>query len=153
MRNESITSGLASRRLRVVLDTNQFVSALIRTGGLQDRLIGAWADGRFVAVISPLLLDELRNVIRRPRLVERYGLTQEKIVRFLRFIEVEAVMVSGNVRVKAVPGDPDDDAVLACAVEAEADYIVSGDRHLLVLGSYEGIHILRAAEFLAILDG
>ena len=72
MRNESITSGLASRRLRVVLDTNQFVSALIRTGGLQDRLIGAWADGRFVAVISPLLLDELRNVIRRPRLVERY---------------------------------------------------------------------------------
>ena len=61
-----------------------------------------------------------------------------------------AVVVPGETIVRAVP---DDDAVLACAVEAEADYIVSGDRHLLVLGSYEGIHILRAAEFLAILDG
>ena len=64
-----------------------------------------------------------------------------------------AVVVPGETIVRAVPDDPDDDAVLACAVEAEADYIVSGDRHLLVLGSYEGIHILRAAEFLAILDG
>ena len=137
--------------MRAVLDTTQFVSALIRGDGLQGQLIHRWRREALELVTSYALLDELSAVVGRSRLRRRFadGALEDLMAVLNRY----AVVVPGETIVRAVPDDPDDGAVLACAVEAEADYIVSGDRHLLVLGSYEGIHILRAAEFLAILDG
>ena len=137
--------------MRAVLDTTQFVGALIRGDGLQGQLIHRWRREALELVTSYALLDELSAVVGRSRLRQRFadGALEDLMAVLNRY----AVVVPGETIVRAVPDDPDDDAVLACAVEAEADYIVSGDRHLLVLGSYEGIHILRAAEFLAILDG
>jgi putative PIN family toxin of toxin-antitoxin system len=137
--------------MRAVLDTTQFVSALIRGDGLQGQLIHRWRREALELVTSYALLDELSAVVGRSRLRRRFadGALEDLMAVLNRY----AVVVPGETIVRAVPDDPDDDAVLACAVEAEADYIVSGDRHLLVLGSYEGIPTLRAAEFLAILDG
>ena len=137
--------------MRAVLDTTQFVSALTRGDGLQGQLIHRWRREALELVTSYALLDELSAVVGRSRLRRRFadGALEDLMAVLNRY----AVVVPGETIVRAVPDDPDDDAVLACAVEAEADYIVSGDRHLLVLGSYEGIPTLRAAEFLAILDG
>ena len=138
--------------MRAVLDTNQFVRALIRTGGVQDRLVRLWRSGTYELAASPPLLAEIEDVIRRPRLVERYGLTDEGIAMFVRVLRRHAVMTPGLLDVVVVDDDPDDNMVLACAVEANADFVVSGDRHLLALGSYEGMPIVRAAAFLRRLE-
>ena len=61
---------------------------------------------------------------------------------------LDTALVPGAITVNAVPDDPDDDIIIACAIEAEADMIISGDQHLLSLGSYQGIPIIRAVDFL-----
>jgi predicted nucleic acid-binding protein len=63
-----------------------------------------------------------------------------------------AVWAPGNLTVEAIPDDPADDLVLACALEGHADVIVSGDHHLLDLKSYQGIDIVSPAEFLKMLE-
>lgn len=63
-------------------------------------------------------------------------------------LDTNAVLVPGIVTVNAVFDDPDDDIIIACALEAKADAIISGDQHLLSLRSYQGIPIVRAVDFL-----
>ena len=132
----------------VVLDTNQYVSALIRRGGQQDDLLEAWRRRRFGIAISPALLSEVADVLHRPKICATYNLAAARISRFLAILEAQSMVVPSVVSVSAVSDDPDDNAVLACALEAQADYIISGDHHLLDLGSYQGIPIIRAATFL-----
>ena len=87
-------------------------------------------------------------MIYRPHIQQRHNLADTDIVEYLATLRRYALVVPGEVVVSVVKDDPDDDAVIACAVEAEADAIVSGDRHLLSPGSYRGIPIVRAADFL-----
>ena len=69
-------------------------------------------------------------------------------MEYLELLRKYAIVVPGSTTVNAVPDDPDDNIIIACALEAEADMIVSGDRHLLAIGSYQNIPIVKAAEFL-----
>ena len=134
--------------MRVVLDTNQHVSALITPDGNPASIVQLWRAWVIELATSPLLLAEFEEVIRRPHIQERHNLSDTDIADYLETLRRYALVVPGEVVVNVVEDDPDDDAVIACALEAEADAIVSGDRHLLSLGSYRGIQIVRAADFL-----
>ena len=137
--------------MRVVLDTNQYVSALIRRGGVQDRLLDEWYEGSFEVAISPVLVAEVSEVLDRQRIRETYRLTPAAIATFLAILHAQAELVPGDVTVSVVAAEPADDAVLACALEAQADYVITGDRHLLELGSYQSIPIVTAATFVELL--
>ncbi len=137
--------------MRVVLDTNQFVSALISKYGASAKVLQAFRDGQIEVAISPLLLAEVNEVLHRPRLKRKYHLTDRDIEAYLLLLSRYAIMVPGKVEVDVVAADPDDNLIISCALEAEADYIVSGDHHLLDLGEYQGIQIIRALELLQML--
>ncbi|RME43046.1 MAG: putative toxin-antitoxin system toxin component, PIN family [Caldilineae bacterium] len=135
--------------LRVVLDTNQFVSSLLVRDGLPARILDAWRERRYLLVISPPILAEIVHTLNYPRIRRKYPLTDTHVQQLVTLLERDALVVPGSQPVTGViPDDPSDEAVLACAVEGLADVIVSGDQHLLSLGEYRGIPILTARQFL-----
>ncbi len=134
--------------MRVVLDTNIVVSALV-WGGTPDRLIQAAIDGEIDLLTSPALMDELRDVLARPHVVTRLEQNRSTVAQAIALYERLALQVSPLATPRIVVDDVDDDHVLACALAAGADLIVSGDKkHLLPLGSYQAIPIVTAAEAL-----
>lgn len=135
--------------LRVVLDTNVFVSSLLSKGGPPAQVLDAWRERRYLLVVSPALIAEIQAVLREPRLRHKYPLTEEDSQALVALLEQEALLVPGAADATgAIPEDPKDEMVLACALDGQADLIVSGDRHLLRLGAYRGIPILTVRAFL-----
>ena len=84
-----------------------------------------------------------------PRIRRKYPITDDDVEELVTLLERDGLLVSGDVSAVAgaVPDDPDDEIVLACAVEAAADVIVSGDGHLLSMGSCRSIPILTVRQF------
>jgi putative PIN family toxin of toxin-antitoxin system len=139
---------------RIVLDTNVLVSSLLVRAGLPARVLDGWRQQRYLLVTSLALIAEVRAVLKYPRIRNKYAITDEDVEGLVALLEGEAVVVPGEVKVEnVIPEDPADERVLACAVEAGADGIVSGGRHLLDLGEYRGIRILTVREFLEELEG
>jgi uncharacterized protein len=138
--------------IRTVLDTNQIVSMAIRPGGIQDRILTAWRERRFILLTSPQLLAEIHRVLTYPKLRALIRLSSEEETALLRLLVEDAEMTPGTLRVQVVAADPADDMALECGIEGHADYIVSGDRHLLSLREHAGIPIITARQFLQILE-
>lgn len=135
--------------LRVVLDTNQFVSSVLVKQGLPAQVLDAWRRREFLLITSPLIIAEIRSTLSYPRIRRKYPLTGDDVERLVILLEQDALVVPGQGTLSgAIPDDPQDEIVLACAVEGQADLIVSGDHHLLNLGEYQGILIVTAREFL-----
>ena len=137
--------------MRIVLDANVFVSALISGSGAAAKIVAYWQEDRFELAISPPILHELDRVLHYPRIQEYYRLSEQRIRRFLHLLARHAVAVAPPQQLTVVEVDPAENRYLECALAAEAEVIVSGDRHLLALGEYEGIQILSPAGFLAFL--
>jgi uncharacterized protein len=127
---------------RVVADTNIYVSAVM-FGGLPGSLLDLGLLQAFTLVISPPLLDELEDKLR-----VKFGVTPKDAAAIRAKLEGIADVVVPDLVIDAVKDDPDDNRVLECAVAGRADYIVSGDRHLLNLQAYGDIPILTARQFL-----
>lgn len=135
---------------RAVLDTNVLVSALISPGGGSARLLLELRSGAFELIVSPLLLAELREVLRRDKF-RRY-VSEAEADAYVELIRSEGV-------VHADPGpspeplspDPDDEYLIDLARDAGADALVTGDAHLLELRAI--IPAMTSAEFLEILPG
>lgn len=138
--------------IRVVLDTNEYVSALIRTTSLPAKILRAWYNEQIQLVTSPLIREEIERVLHYPRIQEKYHLTDSEIQAFLRSLIEDTLSTADKITVDAVKDDPEDNKFLACAIEGGADYIVSGDRHLLQFQSYQGIRILTPRSFLQELE-
>lgn len=120
--------------LRVVLDVNVLVSALIRRSGIPARIVHEWRAGRFELLVSPHLLAELRDVLGRPHIVDHVSPAEaESLLTALG--EVAVVVADPPFAERAVPGDPDDDYLVALARVGRAQVIVSGDTHLLEAGT------------------
>lgn len=133
--------------MRLVLDTNTVVSALLWQGPPHQLIFRASAlPLRFFS--SPVLLDELEEVLGYSKLAKAVAATRltpaqlrQRYQRIVTVVEPAAVPPT-------VLADPDDDHVIACAVAAKADFIVSGDSHLLVLKKHQDIPILRVTDAL-----
>jgi uncharacterized protein len=128
--------------IRVVADTNIFISALM-FGGLPGSFLDLAFSHAFRLVTSPILLDELDEKLRN-----KFDLSaaDAELVRIK--LESSVEIVSSLETLSVVKDDPDDDRILECAIAGHANYIVSGDRHLLKLTSYAGIPILTVRQFM-----
>ena len=100
---------------------------------------------------SPALLEELDRTLRAPRLKRYVAWSEDEITEFLDLVRQLALVVSPDKEIDAIKDDPDDNRVLEAAIEGRVDYIVSGDRDLLSLGSFEEIAIVPPARFVAII--
>ncbi len=133
--------------MRAVADTNVVVSGLLWSGHPRQ-LLDLARSGQIDLFTSPALLAELEDVLSRKkfrRRLDHAGVELEELV--LGYAALARVIVPAEIR-SVIAEDPDDDEVLACALAARADLIVSGDRHLLKLGDYQGIRIVRPLEAL-----
>lgn len=137
--------------MRIVLDTNVVISALLWRG-TPYRLLEAIRQHESLQLYSsPELLEELTDVITRPALSRRLA-TLGMTARDVLSDYLEAIELVEPVDVPRVARDPDDDHVLACALVATAELIISGDPDLLELAAYEGIPIVSPAEALRRID-
>lgn len=133
--------------LRVVFDTNVYVSAFTHPRGTPFRIWRYALERRCVLLVSPLIIAEIAGVLR-----ETFDWDEAAIVRRLKVLAKIAEVVVPRVRLQVVAADPDDDRILECAVDGAADLIVSGDRHLTRLESCQGIGIVRPVDFLRMLS-
>jgi putative PIN family toxin of toxin-antitoxin system len=137
--------------MRVVLDTNIIVSATIARHGHADQILRKWHQGKIELIVSPLILDEIEDVLTRPRIVRQQWMTREEVKDLILRLQTAAIMVLDRLDLKVVTDDPDDDKFFAAALEGGAEYIVSGDPHLLEIKEYQSIKILAPAKFLKLL--
>jgi putative PIN family toxin of toxin-antitoxin system len=128
--------------MRVVADTNVFISALM-FGGLPGRFLDLALRRRFTLLTSKMLLDELDDKLRG-----KFAVSERDALAIREKLEGNAEGVEPDFELNAVPDDPDDNRVLECAIAGKADFIVSGDRHLLRIGNYAGIAIVTVRQFL-----
>lgn len=130
--------------MTVVLDTNVVVSACFWKGPPHQCLV-FWAEDRFQAFISPPLLAEYEETYQD--LFYRYP--DRSPVNWITALAEAAELVFPVERISGATADPFDDMVLECALAAEAEYLVSGDKkHLLPLQEFRGIHIINPVDFL-----
>jgi len=143
---------LKRRRLRAVLDTNVWVSAMI-WGGLPANIIKAAEDGRISIVASEEIVREINQTLGYPRLRNIYegvGIGREELIEAVLRV---AKMVEVKEKISLIQEDPADNKFLECALHGRADYIVSGDSHLLGVGQYQGIQILSVRQFPKLIEG
>jgi putative PIN family toxin of toxin-antitoxin system len=138
--------------MRVVLDSNVIISALLVDVGPSARVLDAVRAGRLTWVLSSTILDEVARVLALPRIKRKYKVDEDAVHTLLTLLGAQAVCVRGVVHVEGRSRDPKDDSILACAVDGHAAYLVTGDRDLLDLGTYESIPIVPPAAFVKILE-
>ena len=136
--------------MRAVLDSNVVISATLIRGGNEDRILRAWRRGAFELVLSPAILEEMARALSYERLSQARWMTEAEMLALLQALGEESVLVSRRPEVR-ISRDPEDDKFLAAAIEAEARYVVSGDKDLLVVGTHHGVRVISPAAFLRIL--
>jgi putative PIN family toxin of toxin-antitoxin system len=136
----------------VVLDTNVIASRYIVPQGKPAQILDRWSEGAFDLLLSAPILAEIRRVLRYPRLRKKHNLHDAEIDEIIEGLQELAIIVVSERPIRVVADDPDDDKLLECATAGGAEFLVTGDQHLLTLGSFRGIQILPPAVFLAYLD-
>ena len=129
----------------VTADTNLYVSGLV-FGGIPLTFLDHARAGAFTLAVSEPLLSEIREVLQI-----KFAWADHEVTTALSQLDDCSVHVHPSEAFDAVPGDPDDNRILECAVAAQAGFIVTGDSHLLRIGHFRNIRILKVADFMAIL--
>jgi putative PIN family toxin of toxin-antitoxin system len=138
--------------IRTVLDANIFISAMIAPGSVPTRILHAAYASVFLCLTSAAIANEIRRALSRDRIRSKYHLDATEVERLHGFLELDHVRVPITAEVRGVATHPEDDLILATAVSAQVDYLVTGDRQLLALGHYAGVRIVSPRDFLAIID-
>lgn len=128
--------------MRIVFDTNVYVSAFVVPGSRSDLAFRLALRGAFELVVSREILAELRG-----KLASKFGLAESELDRVERTVLGGAVLIEPGIELGVVEDEPDN-RILECAVSAEASAIVTGDRHLRRLKVYEGIGIMSVSDLL-----
>lgn len=131
--------------VRVVVDTNVLVSALVGHG--KPRRLVLKLLGKHTVILSREMLAELADVLAR----DRFMIKDSQLERYLSGLVRKSEIVTISTRFKMISEDPDDDTVLNTAYSGKANYIVTGDRHLLALREFKGIEIVKVTHMLEIL--
>lgn len=146
-----MSSSLKGTRLRLVLDTNVAVSGLL-WGGHSRRLLELALDNTIALYSSPVLIDELSQTLHYAKLGKRITAMETTAQALVASYSVMVTLVVPQQVPRVIVQDADDDQVLACAVEAHAHLIASGDQHLHSLGgNYLGVRIVTPAEAMVLL--
>jgi len=132
--------------LHIVLDTNVLISSILFTGPPRQ-VLESVITGTVKCSLSFAILDELRDVLQRPK----FGFSPEQAVTVIEELHAICDIINPPRRIRRIKADPDDNRILECAVEVQAEFIVSGDAHLLDLGEYRDIQILSPRDFLDIM--
>ncbi len=133
-------------KLKVVIDTNVFVSGLTFKGKPREVLDLVWR-GDIEACISSFILKELEETLRKD-----FGWDRDQIRHTIEKIKAKTILIQPKSRIGVIKQKDDDNRVLECAIEGKVQYLISGDRkHLLPLKEYQGTKILSPAEFLRLL--
>lgn len=130
--------------MRAVLDTNVLISGVIATGVPHEVLVRGFR-GEYQLVVSVETLAEFRETLAK--YPDRFGLDDDEIQREVETVRYFAEFVDPDADVQAVEPDPDDDKFLEAAIAGDVEYLVSGDRHLLDLGSFRGVDIVDPRTF------
>ncbi|MBU0568159.1 putative toxin-antitoxin system toxin component, PIN family [bacterium] len=132
--------------IEVVFDTNVMVSALLWTG-LPHRLLGLVESKEIELCATIEMLNELEVALAYEKFKPRIQMLETTVTELLESMSQIVTIFSQEVKVKVVEIDPDDDIFLSCALSSGAKYLVSGDRHLLDIGSFEEVNILSPRDF------
>src|SRR5437899_63418 len=121
--------------MRVVIDTNVFVSGLMLPASIPGRILAAAQAGGFEIVLCEPILAETGAALRYPKIRKRIALSDEELARYVQALRYVVDVVDPTGVVVDVPGDRDDDVILATLVVAKADWLVTGDAALLALAN------------------
>ena len=138
---------------RAVLDSSVLVSAFLTPHGTSGQVLDAAERREFVLCLSQEIISETRHSLttKTRRIRRYYDYPDKRIEAYVESLVVQAEMVSNLPEIRVVALDPKDDVIVATAIKAKADYLVSGDRHLLALGSHGRIRMLTPRQFLDLL--
>lgn len=141
--------GLKKRKpVRAVIDTNLFISGLFAAQGYSYQLQQMWVAGAFEFAVSEEILKEIENTLLKPHIRKRLFLEDGEQASIISLIREKATVVTADLyQTDKIKKDPTSNKFLACALEVKADYIVSGDNHLLELKYFHGIQIVDAKAF------
>lgn len=134
--------------LRVTADTNILISGLVYRRGMPYDLLRMAIDGTISLTVSQHILDEMADVLAR-----KFDATPEEIAEANGIVRDAARIVQPAVQLDVIKEDPPDNRIIECAVSAGADYIVTGDKDLLRLGTYDSITILTVSDLLKVARG
>ncbi len=130
-----------------VPDLNVFVSGIAFSTGHPRSVLRLWKQGRFVLATSEVMLRRMQRVLLYPKIQRLTHWTTADVERYIQTVRQKAKVVKGTGNVTISP-DPKDNTVIACALEAQAHYLISGDtRHVLPVERYQGIEIVSPKEF------
>lgn len=136
--------------LRIVLDANIYVSALLKPEGPQAKLLRLGLRRKYRILLSQSIFFELAEVFQYKKIIKKISLSKNEIKEFLEQLTHAGTWIKGDIHVTACE-DPDDNIYLACAKEAQADFLVSGDQHLLKMKAFGETKIVTTRSFLEFL--
>lgn len=139
--------------LKVVIDTNILVSAILNPKGTPAKIVKAWFKNRFIVVISQFSLQEIERVLHYEHIQKIKHISEDEIHKLVTEIIKTSELIQVSSTIEIIKTDIADNQVLATAVDGQTTYIISGDHHLLDLGEFRGIKILKPADFLNVLQG
>jgi putative PIN family toxin of toxin-antitoxin system len=137
--------------LRVVLDANIFVSAVLKPHSNIARIFEWVKEDKIRLVLSHDILSEIEAVLLYPKIRKRHRQTRKEIEEFLRNTVRVGIFTPGKIHTNTIKEDPSDNKYLSAALEAKADFIVSGDHPLKDLKTFQGIRILDPSTFLVLM--
>ena len=135
-------------KIRVVLDTNVLVSAFIKYGGNEWRILRKAILGEIILITSDEIIEEFESVISRPK----FGYSKERVNEMKNFITSASRTVVPDERFNIVKDDPSDNKIIECGVAGNVNYIISGNKHLINLKEFRGIKIVKGKEFIDVWD-
>ncbi|MGH7776992.1 MAG: PIN domain-containing protein [Candidatus Dormibacterales bacterium] len=136
-----------------MIDADCTVAGTLARSGAACHLLDLWREGEFELVVCPRLVHEVREAMHRPRIAGRYGITPEEANELARRIREEAIRAADPINPpRVVPEDPDDDYLVALALENDADALIRRDHHFDKV-AVPGLRILFPGELLAELRG
>jgi uncharacterized protein len=135
--------GNGGKQLRVVVDTNVYISAFLHPEQPTFQIFQYAAEKRYCLVTSPAIVQEVGRVLR-----EKFGIADQIRICRLKGLVRAAELLTPTTILNVITNDPPDNRILECAIDGKENLIVSGDNHLRCLKEYQGISIIRPTDLL-----